>query len=187
MNAVGLLGDEVSALRDIYSALNCAVVGLRQAIVAHGYIGRYGSGEQYGLLRDIAQLAAQCRQLVILYVYAVHQHFAFRSIKEAGDEVDDGAFAAARGADECDGLPFVRGEADVVQHIVFCIGIFEADVFKFHFTLYIASLAFKRAILNFDGRIQYLIDAPGGYGHSGKHDEDHGQQCEGHNHLHGIG
>ena len=67
---------------------------------------------------------------IVFDVDPVYQHFPFRGVVKAGDEVDDCRLAAARRADEGDRLPPFRLEADVVQHIFAGVWILEEHVFE---------------------------------------------------------
>ena len=61
-----------------------------------------GVGKQERVLRDDADLRAQCGERPVSRVDAVNQHAAFGGVVEAGDEVDEGGFACARFAENAE-------------------------------------------------------------------------------------
>ena len=64
-------------------------------------------------------------------IHAIHQDRAVGHIVEARDQVDDGGFTRAGGADEGGGLPGLGGEGDIVQHILLRAGVAEGDIAEF--------------------------------------------------------
>ncbi len=84
--------------------------------------------EQDALLRDVADLVAQVVLGDLADIDAVHQDRAIGDIVEARDQVDDGGFARAGGADEGGGLAGLGGKADIVQHILFSARVAEDDI-----------------------------------------------------------
>ena len=64
-----------------------------------------GAAEQHPFLGHIAQQGAQLGLGHIPHVHPVNAHAAFGGVKEAGDQVQQGALAAAGGPDDGGGLP----------------------------------------------------------------------------------
>ena len=99
---------------------------------SEGDILSYRPFKQIGLLEDDAYLVAQRFDRNIADVVPVHCDTAQADIVKAWDEVDNGRFACARGADDGDGLAGFGLEADVLEdrfvHLVGCANIQELDM-----------------------------------------------------------
>ena len=74
-----------------------------------------GAGKQHGALRHNADHLAQLGKTVLLHGMAKQINAAAGAVIKAGNQVDQGGFAAARAADHADGLAVLGGKADVRQ------------------------------------------------------------------------
>src|SRR5579871_3272864 len=105
--------------------------------MAVGDVVAQGPGEQPGLLRHDADLAAQGVQADVARVYAVEQDATLRRIVEAGDQVYQRAFAGPAAPDDGDHLAGMDLEGDVLQNVRPIRAVAEGDVLE-------ADVAFKR-------------------------------------------
>ena len=87
------------------------------------------AGEQVGILQDDAQRGTQRILFDRLDIVAVVQDLALLDIVEAVDEVGDGRFARASGADKGDLLARAAIEVDIVQHDLARV-VAEIDILK---------------------------------------------------------
>ena len=108
----GLRPDELGGLRRLQRGPEVCIRGV---LIAPQQVGADGAAEELGLLHDHAHLAAQVLAGVVLHRVAKDLHAALGGIVKAGDEADEAGFAAARAADDADGLALFRREADVGQ------------------------------------------------------------------------
>ncbi|MNI40718.1 hypothetical protein D3C73_949530 [compost metagenome] len=69
---------------------------------------------------------------VLIYINPIDEHFAFGSIIETRNQVNDCAFATAGRSDEGDSFTFFSRKADVFDDIIIRIGIFKADISEFN-------------------------------------------------------
>ncbi len=95
-------------------------------VVAHGVV------EEDGLLRDLRDLAAQRAEGELAHVVAVDEDASGSHVEEARDEIDEGGFARAAGADEREHFAGMDIEIDVMQNLVlaFLGGVAEANILK---------------------------------------------------------
>ena len=77
---------------------------VRRAGAAERDIGADGVVEERGFLRDERDRAAQARERDVAHVLAIDAHGAGGDVVEARQQVEDGGFARAGGADERDGF-----------------------------------------------------------------------------------
>ncbi|MNI25497.1 hypothetical protein D3C73_791490 [compost metagenome] len=117
----------------------------------------------------------------------IDKHLAFSSIIEAGDEVNDSAFAAAGRTDEGDGFAFFGCKADVFEDIIIRIGIFKADISEFNLAGKLGSRGGQRAVHQARLGIQHFVDPFGRDMGAGHQNEDHDEHHKGHNYLNSIG
>ena len=90
-----------------------------------------GVGKQERVLRDDADLRAQCGERPVSRVDAVNQHAAFSRVVETGDEVDEGGFACARFAENAEFGTCRNMEIHIFKHgSVRFVGEGEADMLE---------------------------------------------------------
>ena len=105
---VGELGDGGFAGR----GLDLGVGGVEAAeadVLADGLV------EEGGVLADQREMGAERAEVEVARVGAADGDAARLRLDQAGQEVEDGALAGARGADEGGGLARLRGEAEAVE------------------------------------------------------------------------
>ena len=124
--------------------------------IAPEQIAADGALEEHGLLRNDRDALAQGFLADIAHVHAAQQHAAFGRVVEAGDESDERGFAAARAADDADGLAGEDGEGDVVQRFRTRALVEQGDVFKLN--------AAKERVLRRDERAVLLGGADAQHG-----------------------
>ena len=96
-------------------------LGVRGAGAAERDVGADGVVEERRFLRDERDRAAQRSDRDVAHVLAVDAHGAVGHVVEARQQVEDGGFAGARGADEGDGFAGLDGEAHVLERGRFAV------------------------------------------------------------------
>lgn len=91
------------------------------------------AAEQEGLLRNVAQLAAQRVQRQVANIDAVDGNGAFRHVSETLHEFDHRRLARTGRADDGRGLTRLRGEVDMLEHAILRARISEAHVVESDF------------------------------------------------------
>ena len=151
------------------------------------------AAEQEGLLRNVAQLAAQRAQRQVANIDAVDGNGAFRYIGETLHELDHRRLARTGRADDGRGLTGLRGEVDVLEHAILRAGILEAHIVEGDFGAarargeLVVAARFRRRVGNRAFRLQHLVDALGGHIGAWQHDGKHANHEEAHDDDHGIG
>ena len=90
---------------------------LRDAVAAVRDVLAYRRREQHRLLADDAELRAQPARVERAHVASVDAHGAAAWVVEPLQQLDDGALAAAAGADQRDGEARLDGEGEASQHL----------------------------------------------------------------------
>ena len=90
---------------------------MRGAGLSHGDVALDRVVEQNGVLRHDAHVGAQALLRVVAQRDAVDGDFARRRVVEAGQQLAQGRFSAARRTDERHGLPAADFERDAVDHL----------------------------------------------------------------------
>ena len=103
-------------------------VGVGGILAAPEQVGADGAAKQLGFLHHDCHTAAQSRAGVLLRRTAQDLHGALRGIIEAGDQVDEAGFAAARAADDTNGLAALCGKTDIGQAGGTGTGVGQADM-----------------------------------------------------------
>ena len=83
-----------------------------------GYIVEYRIVEHHRLLLDIAYLRAVIRHVYVSDIHAVHEYLAVIIVIEAHEQIDEGRFARARGADYADHVGRLNDKVYVVEHLL---------------------------------------------------------------------
>ncbi|CAI7656743.1 unnamed protein product, partial [Penicillium discolor] len=100
---------EVATLGDLQRVPEFLVGGVLAAVAQ---VGRDGAGEEEGTLRHQTDAVPQRLDVGLADVYAADVHGPAGHVEQARDERDERGLARPGGADDRDGLPRLRGEAD---------------------------------------------------------------------------
>ena len=151
------------------------------------------AAEQEGLLRNVAQLAAQRVQRQVANIDAVDGNGAFRHVSETLHEFDHRRLARTGRADDGRGLTRLRGEVDMLEHAILRARIPEAHVVESDFGTtrvrgeFVVATRFSRRVGDRAFRLKHLIDALGSNIGTRQHDRKHADHKKAHDNNHGIG
>ena len=148
------LSDECVRLGDLCRLHNAVAVGFSAECNVLGDRAR----KEHALLRNVSDLIAQRVLFHVLYVPAVHKHFALGRVVKAGHKVDERGFSAARTPDKGDRLSFFGAEGDMREHVRDGVGVTETHVAEFHGP-FLRRGQFRLGIADGDGHVQHFVDA----------------------------
>ena len=126
----------------------------RRVFNSVGYVLADSSGEKHAVLRHDRYVRAVAVKVDLFDILAVDKHLTARGKIKSENEVESCGLAAARLADERDGLACAYVERESVEQLLICI-IGEGNVLEFVVSLKLVDLYLVGVVLNV-GRAQYF-------------------------------
>ena len=149
--------DELRALGDFDGRVDSSLI---RVIVAEIDIGGDVPAEEDGLLENVGDLFVQLLEGVILDRVPIEEDRAPGHVVIAGQETDDGAFAAAGRSDDGKGLPGFHLKGDVIDDVRGSAGVGERDVLVGKAALFFRG-SHALPVENRRGSLEDLLDPAG--------------------------